>query len=439
MKSELLLVLALFLCVSSKPLSKRRMSNKLLLISFDGFRWDYDQDVDTPNLDKLVKEGVKAKYINPPAITMTSPSHFTTITGRWIEDHGVVHNLMFNVTTGLRLTHKATLKRSEWWDNGPLPLWITAQNQGLKTASFFYPGGGVNYSGQAVDRSVVGYQGQPDDNETEWRQNIDTVMGWFTKEDFDFVTLYYGEPDNVGHAFGPETPERKKIIEQIDRTIGYLREAIHKSGLTDHLNVILTSDHGMTTVKMDSEVEEIKLSKYMSLLNLSRFDLLDYGGFGMITPKEGKQQEVYDALKNAHPNLTVYKKEEIPEHFHIRKHERIQPIVLLADLGFNINSKIILHINKGDHGYSNEEMDMKMIFRAFGPDFRDNFLAEPFDSVSIYPLMCKLLGVVPEANNGSLSDTKDMLVDHVEAGGSSGRIKMSFMLLVLMIIILSLI
>jgi len=211
-------------------------------------------------------------------------------------------------------------------------------SKGLKTASFFYPGGGAKYSGQAVDRSLVADHGQPDDNETDWRQNIDTVMGWFAKEDFDFVTLYYGEPDNVGHTDGPETQARKKIIEQIDRTIGYLREAIDNAGLTDHLNVILTSDHGMTTIKKATEVNEIKLSNYMSFLNLSRFDLLDYGGFGMITPKEGKEQEVYNALKNMHPNLTVYKQEEIPENFHIGKHERIQPIVLLADLGFNINS-----------------------------------------------------------------------------------------------------
>ncbi len=82
MKSELLLVLALSLCASTKPLSKGRTNNKLLLVSFDGFRWDYDQDANTPNLDELVKKGVKAKYINPPAITMTSPSHFTTITGK---------------------------------------------------------------------------------------------------------------------------------------------------------------------------------------------------------------------------------------------------------------------------------------------------------------------------------------------------------------------
>ncbi|XP_053470636.1 ectonucleotide pyrophosphatase/phosphodiesterase family member 7 isoform X2 [Ictalurus furcatus] len=401
-------------------------------------RWNYDEDVHTPNMDLLVREGVKAKYITPPMITMTSPSHFTTITGRWIEDHGVVHNMMFNSTTLLKLTHKNTLKRSVWWDNGALPLWITAQNQGLKTASYFYPGGGVNYSGQAVDRSLVEAEGHPDANETEWRLKIDIVLGWFTKENFDFVTLYYGEPDNVGHKVGPETEERKKIIEQIDRLIGYLRESIQKNNLADQLNVIITSDHGMTTVKKSPAVKEIKLSEYMNFTQLTHFDILDYGGFGMIRPKVGKVQEVYDKLKNAHPNLTVYKKEEIPENFHIAKNSRIQDLVLIGDLGFNLNSRIILYVNKGDHGFSNQEMDMKTIFRAFGPDFRKNFLAEPFDSVSIYPLMCKLLGVDPAPNNGSLSDTQAMLVENSDPGGHAGRIRTSVSLVVIMMFILRL-
>ncbi|KAG9283024.1 ectonucleotide pyrophosphatase/phosphodiesterase family member 7-like [Astyanax mexicanus] len=438
MKSELLLLIAVSLCVHSKPLSgtAKRTFNKLLLISFDGFRWNYDEDVDTPNMDALVKEGVKAKYITPPMITMTSPSHFTTITGRWIEDHGVVHNMMFNSTSLLKLTHKATLKRSEWWDNGALPLWITAQNQGLKTASFFYPGGGANYSGQAVDRSLVQAFDHPDDNETECRQNIDTVMDWFTKEDFDFVTLYYGEPDNVGHMVGPETNERRKIIVQIDRTIGYLREAIQKNSLANSLNVIITSDHGMTTIKKNPEVKEIKLSEYMNFLTLTHFDLLDYGGFGMIRPRKGQEQAVYDALKNAHPNLTVYKKEEIPENFHFAKNSRIQDIVLIGDLGFNLNSRFIFYVNKGDHGFSNEEMDMKTIFRAFGPDFKKNYLSEPFNSISIYPLMCKLLGVKPAPNNGSLSDTEGMLVENFDA---CGRIHISVSLLTIMTLLSSLI
>uniref|UniRef100_A0A4W5KLJ5 Zgc:153896 n=1 Tax=Hucho hucho TaxID=62062 RepID=A0A4W5KLJ5_9TELE len=388
---DLYLGMAVFLSVECKPLNKGT-HNKLLVISFDGFRWDYDQDVDTPYMDKLVEDGVKAKYITPPAITMTSPSHFTTITGRWIEDHGVVHNMMFNSTTHQKVGHKATLKRSEWWDNGALPLWITAQNQ-------------VRNCGQCVNRALVEETGQQDDNETEWRQNIDTVLSWFTEEDFDFVTLYYGEPDNVGHAKGPDHPDRKTIIKQIDRTIGYLREAIQRDGLTDNLNVIITSDHGMTTVKKRPLVDEIILSKYLNFFNLVYFELLDYGGFGMITPKKGKEQQVYDALMKA-PNLTVYKKEDMPENFHLSKNDRMQPIIVIADLGFNLNSVGTVKISQ-------------------------IYLSEPFDSVHIYPLMCKLLQIDPAPNNGSLSVTEAMLVQN----GTSRELLLEIILLFLMLVI----
>lgn len=81
MRLQLLMLITAIVYAAGKPLSKAAPRNKLLLISFDGFRWDYDQDVDTPNLDQLSVDGVKAKYITPPMLTMTSPSHFTTITG----------------------------------------------------------------------------------------------------------------------------------------------------------------------------------------------------------------------------------------------------------------------------------------------------------------------------------------------------------------------
>lgn len=217
--------------------------------------------------------------------------------------------------------------------------------QGLKTGSFYFPGGGVEYGGQAVNRALVEPLGHPDDNETEWRQNIDKVMSWFSDEDFNLVTLYYGEPDNVGHAKGPDHPDRKEIIKQIDRTVGYLREAISRQNLTDSLNVIITSDHGMTTIKKRPEVDEIILNKYLNLIKLTSFEILDYGGFGILTPRPGKEQEVFDALSNA-PNLTVYKKHELPEIFHLAKSERLPPIVIVADLGFNLNSVSFLILTK---------------------------------------------------------------------------------------------
>nr|XP_046254533.1 ectonucleotide pyrophosphatase/phosphodiesterase family member 7 [Scatophagus argus] len=433
MRLELFMVITSVICTAGKPLSKAVMRNKLLLISFDGFRWDYDQDVDTPNLDQLVKDGVKAKYITPPMLTMTAPSHFTTITGRWVEDHEVVHNMMFDAKTNLKLPFKMTLRKSKWWDNGVPPLWITAQNQGLKTASFYYPGGGVNYSGQAVNRALVRSIDHPDDNETEWRENIDKVMSWFSDEDFNLVTLYYGEPDNVGHAKGPDHQDRKVIIKQIDRTIGYLREAIIRHGLTDSLNVIITSDHGMTTVKKRPQVDEIILNKYLNLLQLASFEILDYGGFGILTPRPGKEQDVFNALSNA-PNLTVYKKNEIPENFHLAKSQRLPPIVIVADLGFNLNSRFIVYVNKGDHGYHNGEMDMKTIFRAFGPDFKKNFLSDPFDSIHIYPLMCKLLQIEPAPHNGSLTVTQNLLVQTPSGGSQTAQLSVALLLSMLLVV-----
>eukprot|EP00079_Xenopus_tropicalis_P038991 XP_017952762.1 PREDICTED: ectonucleotide pyrophosphatase/phosphodiesterase family member 7-like [Xenopus tropicalis] len=396
--------------------ARKETTNKLLVISFDGFRWNYDEDVYTPNLDYLTEIGVKAKYISPPFVTMTSPSHFTTITGRWIEDHGVIHNLMFNPETLEKLSFKKTQTMSEWWDNGVLPLWITAQNQGLKTGSFHYPGGGAKYGEQAVFKSLVEEPDHPDSNETEWRENIDIVMKWFNEENLDFVTLYYGEPDKTGHLIGPETEKRKEIIQQIDRTIGYLLDAIQKNNLKDQLNVIITSDHGMTNVKKQPDVTEIKLADYINFKDLVKFDILDYGGFGMVLPKEGKEEEIYQKLKNAHPHLNVYKKEEFPEHFHFSKFKRVLPILLYGDLGYSVNGRLILYVNKGDHGFDNNEMDMKMIFRAFGPDFKKNYISNPFDSIHIYPLMCKLLGVIPEPHNGSLAITQDMITSAANPG-----------------------
>lgn len=198
----------------------------------------------------------------------------------------------------------------------------------------------MNYSGQAVDRALLEAKGTPDDNETEWRQNIDTVMRWYTEEDFDFVTLYYGEPDNVGHAKGPETEERRNIIKMIDRTLGYLRQAIAEHGLTDRLNVIITSDHGMTTMntKHNSNVTEIVLNKFINFLYDVHFEMVDYGGFGMLNPRKGKKLEVYNKLKNAHPNLSVYLKEELPENFHLANNSRMLDIILVGDLGYNLNS-----------------------------------------------------------------------------------------------------
>ncbi|XP_003818306.1 ectonucleotide pyrophosphatase/phosphodiesterase family member 7 [Pan paniscus] len=395
------------------PVQSQGSQNKLLLVSFDGFRWNYDQDVDTPNLDAMARDGVKARYMTPAFVTMTSPCHFTLVTGKYIENHGVVHNMYYNTTSKVKLPYHATLGIQKWWDNGSVPIWITAQRQGLRAGSFFYPGGNVTYQGVAVTRSRKEGIAHNYKNETEWRANIDTVMAWFTEEDLDLVTLYFGEPDSTGHKYGPESPERREMVQQVDRTVGYLRESIARNHLTDRLNLIITSDHGMTTVdKRAGDLVEFHKFPNFTFRDIE-FELLDYGPNGMLLPKEGRLEKVYDALKDAHPKLHVYKKEAFPEAFHYANNPRVTPLLMYSDLGYVIHGRINVQFNNGEHGFDNKDMDMKTIFRAVGPSFRAGLEVEPFESVHVYELMCRLLGIVPEANDGHPATLLPML--HTES------------------------
>lgn len=403
---------SLILGAPSGKASAGKQRNKLLLISFDGFRWDYDRDVDTPNLDTMARDGVKADFVTPPYLTITSPTHFTLLTGRYIENHGVIHNMWFNTDTQEKKQYYMTQFVDDYWDNGTLPIWITAQRQGLKAGSLHFPGTAATYQNETVGVRQVEPFLYDHSNETDWRINVDRVIGdWFGRQDLDLVTLYFGEPDKTGHKYGPDSPERREAVRKVDRTVGYIRAAVENHGLSDRLNIIITADHGMATVMTGADVNEIILTKIpgFSLRDL-KFHLVDYGPSGMLLPKPGRLDKVYNALKGAHPHLHVYKKEEMPERLHYAKHPRILPIVLWADPGYLINGFYPVQFNKGEHGFDNEVMDMKPFFRAVGPDFRRGHRVGGFETVHVYPLMCHLLGITPEVNDGALEATQELLV-----------------------------
>ncbi|NXN97371.1 ENPP7 phosphodiesterase, partial [Rhinopomastus cyanomelas] len=411
----LLAALSLAGCTPVRQLPNR---SKVLLVSFDGFRWNYDQDMDTPNMDAMAVEGVKAQYMTPAFITITSPCHFTLLTGRYLENHGVIHNMWFDTRTGVKLPYYFTQNISSWWDNGSLPIWITAQRQasqfthclhqqGLRTGSIYFPGGRATYQGEKVNMKLVEPLLFNYSNETNWRENIDLAMQWFTVNNLDFIALYFGEPDSVGHKFGPESTQRKNMIKQVDRTIGYLRQRIRESGLESQLNLIITSDHGMETVIKTNEVHLGAVENF-TFKDIA-FELLDYGPNGLLLPKEGRLEHVYSVLKNAHPKLHVYKKEEFPERFHYANHSRITPLVLYSDPGYVIHGRYKLQFNKGEHGFDNDAMNMKTIFRAVGPAFKQGLVVKPFESVNVYPLLCHLLGITPEPHDGSLEVMEPML------------------------------
>ena len=72
-------------------------------------------------------------------------------------------------------------------------------------------------------------------------------------------------------------------------------------------------------------------------------------------------------------------------------------------------SKIVFFCTGGNHGFSNDFKSMHPFFIAHGPVFKRGYISEPFNSVDVYPLICKILNIQPAPNNGSLDNIQHIL------------------------------
>ena len=133
-----------------------------------------------------------------------------------------------------------------------------------------------------------------------------------------------------------------------------------------------------------------------------------------IIPNEGLEDSIYNLLVNVHPQLSVYKKEETPEHLHYRNHMRITPIIGIADEGWSISIRDYYNSNPeantgGTHGYDPDFLSMHGIFLAYGPAFKDGLIVPSFQNIHIYELIANVLSIEPAVTDGSLDSVSAML------------------------------
>ncbi|XP_045657653.1 ectonucleotide pyrophosphatase/phosphodiesterase family member 5 [Ursus americanus] len=371
---------------------------KVLLVSFDGFRWDYLYRVPTPHFHYVMKYGVHVKQVTNVFITKTYPNHYTLVTGLFAENHGIVANDMFDPILNKSFSlDNMTIYDSEFWEEAT-PIWITNQRAGHSSGAAMWPGADVRIHNTFPTHYM------PYNESVSFEERVAKIIEWFTSKDpINLGLLYWEDPDDMGHHLGPESPLMGPVISDVDNKLGYLIQMLKKAKLWNILNLIITSDHGMTQC---SEERIIELDQY---LDKDHYILIDQSPVAAILPKEGKFDEVYEALAHAHPNLTVYERGEIPERWHYKYNHRIQPIIAVADEGWHIVQNKSDNFLLGNHGYDNALADMHPIFLAHGPAFRRNFTKEDMNSTDLYPLLCHLLNVTGLPHNGSFRNVQDLL------------------------------
>uniref|UniRef100_A0A673MZ50 Ectonucleotide pyrophosphatase/phosphodiesterase 5 n=1 Tax=Sinocyclocheilus rhinocerous TaxID=307959 RepID=A0A673MZ50_9TELE len=399
-KSCFLSCLSVLLQTSS---SQQDEQSQLLLVSFDGFRWDYVNRVPTPNFRALMDEGVQVEQVENTYITKTYPNHYTLVTGLHAETHGIVANEMYDPIHNRSFSMEGSEVYDAWWWEEAVPLWVTNQKAGLKSGAAMWPGSDVAIGG-TYPTHYLSYNAS-----MTFETRVEKLIDWFSgPEAINFGVLYWEEPDESGHNLGPESPLMDVVIADIDEKLGFLRGKLRTAGLSDKVNLIVTSDHGMTQLSHDKIIE---LDTYVSR---DLYTWIDKSPVVGILPKE----EVYNSLKNANPNMVVYKKEEIPDHYHYRHNVRIMPLIIEVKEGWTVMQNRNGSFMLGNHGYNNSLPSMHPVFVARGPAFRRDYTKASMRSVDLYPLMCSILGLKPLPNNGSLSRVQDLLPSCAWAVGS---------------------
>ncbi|MEM1268600.1 MAG: ectonucleotide pyrophosphatase/phosphodiesterase [Bacteroidota bacterium] len=369
-----------------------------MLISIDGFRHDYLDLADTPNFDRLARIGTGALPLKSVFPTKTFPNHYTLVTGLYPENHGIVGNTMYDPEMDARfsLGNRDAVRDSRWW--GGEPIWSTAEKQQVRAGTYFWPGTETEIAG--VRPSIW----EPYDGRIPNEERVETVLSWMdldADERPGFFTLYFSNVDDAGHARGPEAPETKRAIENVDRMIGLLIEGLERRGTLERTNILIVSDHGMASTSRDRVVF---LDDYVDLEPLS---VLDQGALLTIWPNDVPVDVVYEALHEAHPRLTVYNRSTIPDSLRLSGSPRLAPILGIPDVGWSVgtrgqHARAPERYDGGNHGYAPWTPDMYAFFLGAGPAFNPVTDRPLLRNIDLYELMADLLEITPAPNDGSL-------------------------------------
>ena len=392
--SYLIAPLLAFLSVTGcSSVRSERETPYVVMVSLDGFRWDYDSIYGTPVLDDIADKGVMAVRLIPSFPTKTFPNHYSIATGLYPDHHGLVNNSFYAPDLDLvyRIGDRVMVSNGAFY--GGEPIWITARKAGLKTASFYWVGS---------EAPIMGIQPdfwKPFDEEVPFSDRVDTVLTWLSlpeRKRPHLVTLYFEEPDAVSHVYGPLSSETGSVVRSLDSLMGVLRDGLSKLPQAKKITLIILSDHGMA---------EIDTSRYNYVFDTLPQTMVKriYGGSPVwaIEPAEGMTDSVLYYLNIQH-GMKAYRREDLPAHLHYGTHPRIPAVVLIADPGWvaGLRPKPSGY-NRGDHGYDWKFRDVQSIFYAEGPAFRKGFAVDTLYNVDVYNIISRILNLTPAPNDGN--------------------------------------
>ncbi len=368
----------------------------VVLVSLDGFRWDYAKKYGAKNLLAMAARGASApEGMIPSYPSVTFPNHYTLVTGLYPEHHGIVAMSFYNADHTRRYSYNDPKSSGDGSWYGGTPLWVLAEQQGMRSACFFWPG-----SEAAIDGVRPTYYLHYDDKFPN-PGRVDQVLAWLrlpAEQRPHFITLYYADVDHAGHAFGPDSAQTRAAVAEVDDMVGRLRAGIARLHLP--VDLVVVSDHGM----IREQGPWIDLDTYADLSKVTTDGSLLYAN------SDADAQKLYEQLKIADANFKVYRRVNVPKELHYDSNAREGDPVLVPTEPVAIRAhapeagQADRAPNVGSHGYDPRQFgEMRAIFYAEGPDIRSGVELKPFENINLYPFITEILGLEHPPVDGSVS------------------------------------
>ncbi|KAJ6215464.1 hypothetical protein RDWZM_009964 [Blomia tropicalis] len=429
-------------CFILKQQSKSNLHelSRLVVFSFDGFRHDYVNALDTPNLYALANDGVRG-HMRSAFVTKTYPNHHTITTGLYEQYHGIVNNEFIDP---LRPKEHFDVDDSStfWWDmyNRTVPIYIANQlyEPNIRfSGAVQWPGSIAAYTDGTGRNDSKRYRIHylQEYEKMSWNRRIDLVIQWLTdpSKPANLVFIYFPEPDSSAHRFGPFSTQVMDNVRKLDQCVGYFRKRLTEIRLSHRTNLIFLSDHGMAEIYNSSQnvfYIERCLKNYPGLSftmhGVSPVYSIETksGPNGFIPPETPIPIQVMKTLNECSKKLfngkfTVYESDKVPQELHYSENRRMLQLFLVADDGYEVYDRGSWLPNNtvwGNHGYNNSAPSMRPLFIAQGPRFRSGYKHETiFDNVDLFPLMLHLLSIPINRfhTNGSFEHVRTMLTNQL--------------------------
>jgi predicted AlkP superfamily pyrophosphatase or phosphodiesterase len=355
----------------------------VILISADGFRYDYAEKYRAENLLRLSNSGVRAASMIPSFPSVTFPNHYTLVTGLYPSHHGLVGNSFYDPgkNASYSMGDKNKVRDSSWY--GGTPLWVLAEQQHMLAASLFWVGS------EAAEKGIRPTYYYDYNEQIPVSRRIQIVKEWLSlpaEQRPHLITFYLSEPDHAGHRYGPEAPETAQAVRMVDSVINQLTIAVKATGLP--VNFVFVADHGMTAVDREHPLP------MPAAIDPAKFIIPSSGTMIDLHAKNKVDiMPVYEQLKKDEKDYKVYLKTNMPEHFHYGanddKYNRIGDILVIPEWPKVFSNR---KPGAGYHGFDPAQVkDMHATFFAWGPNFKSGLKIPAFENVNVYPMISELL------------------------------------------------